>query len=76
MNEGLFEKYRKVIQKKKNEKQEVIDMLQELTGIEFTEQELQIEKKVISFHVSSVKKSIVLQKNIQSGLKEKGYTLK
>ncbi len=76
MNEGLFEKYKKVLTQKSNEKKEVIDLLLNLTGIEFSEQELQIERKTISFHVSSVKKSIVLQKKIQSNLQEKGYILK
>ncbi len=76
MNEGLFDKYKKVLTQKKNEKQEVITLLQEITGIGFKEDELVIEKKTISFHISSVKKTIILQKNIQSRLQEKGYIIK
>jgi len=76
MNEGLFEKYKKVLTQKKSEKQEILFLLKEISGIDFKEEELVIEKKKIAFHTSSVKKSIILQKNIQSKLQEKGYTLK
>lgn len=73
MNEGLFEKYSKVLKQKQSEKEEVIIILKECTGIDFKQEELVIQKKTISFHTSSVKKSIVLQKNIQKKLQEKGY---
>jgi lactam utilization protein B len=76
MNEGLFEKYKKVLTQKNNEKQEVIRLLQEISGIVFKEDEIVIEKKSIYFHTSSVKKSILLQKSIQSQLIEKGYRIK
>lgn len=76
MNEGLFEKYKKVLTQKSNEKQEVISLLQEILGIVFKEDEIVIEKKSISFHTSSVKKSILLKKNIQTKLEEKGYRIK
>ncbi len=76
MNEGLFDKYKKVLTQKKNEKEELINFLQEITHIIFTEEELVVEKKKISFRTSSVKKSILTQKNIQSKLLEKGYSIK
>lgn len=76
MNEGLFEKYKKVLHQKQSEKEEVIEILKEITGIIFKENELVLEKKTISFHVSSVKKSVVLQKNTQQKLTEKGYSVK
>ncbi len=76
MNEGLFEKYKRVIIQKQSEKQRVIEILKEISGIDFKEDELVIEKKVISFHVSSVKKSIVLQKNIQIKIEENGFKIK
>lgn len=75
MNEGLFEKYSKVLKQKQSEKEEVITILKEITGIDFIQEEIVVQKKTISFHTSSVKKSIVLQKNIQSKLQEKGYRL-
>ena len=76
MNEGLFDKYKKVLTQKKNEKEELINFLQEITHIIFTEEELVVEKKKISFRTSSVKKSILTQKNIQSKKKKKGYSIK
>lgn len=76
MNEGLFEKYKRVLKQKQLEKQEVINLLKEITGIDFKEEELVITKKVISFHTSSVKKSMMLQKNTQAKLQEKGYRIK
>ncbi len=76
MNEGLFEKYKRVIIQKQSEKKRVIEILKEITGIDFKEDELVIEKKVISFHVSSVKKSIVLQKHIQIKIEENGFKIK
>jgi hypothetical protein len=76
MNEGLFEKYKRFIIQKQSEKQRVIEILKEISGIDFKEDELVIEKKVISFHVSSVKKSIVLQKNIQIKIEENGFKIK
>ena len=76
MNEGLFEKYKKVLVQKNNEKQELIGLLKEITGIDFKEEELVIEKKKISFHTSSVRKSRVIQKSIQNKLQEKGYSIK
>lgn len=76
MNEGLFEKYSKVLKEKKSEKEELIGILQEITGIMFTPQELSISKKCISFQTSSVKKSIVHQKRIEDALQQKGYSIK
>lgn len=76
MNEGLFVKYGKVLKQKKSEKEDVINLLKQITGIDFITQEIKIEKKVISFQISSVKKSIIIKKNIQIKLKEKGYSIK
>lgn len=76
MNEGLFEKYSKVLQKKKSEKEEIINLLKEITEIIFKEEEIEINKKIISFHISSVKKTILNQKNIKIKLEEKGYSMK
>lgn len=76
MNEGLFEKYSKVLKEKCKEKEEVITLLKEVIGIIFKEEELVIQKKTISFQISSVKKNILIQKNIKNKLKEKGYNIK
>ena len=76
MNEGLFEKYSKVIKKRQSEKEEIHTLLKEITGIDFKEEEIEINKKIISFHISSVKKTILTQKNIKNKLEEKGYQIK
>lgn len=76
MNEGLFEKYRKVLVQKQSEKQEVLILLKEILGIDFKEEEISVQKKLISFHISSVKKNILIQKNIKTKLEEKGYMMK
>ena len=76
MNEGLFEKYKKVLTQKQIEKKEVIEVLKKISGFEFKEEELSIQKKIISLHISSVKKSIFLQKNIKDKLQERGYSIK
>lgn len=76
MNEGLFTKYVRVLEVKNKKKKEVLKLLQEIVGILFLEEEVEINKKVISFTISSVKKSILLQKNIKLKLQEKGYSIK
>ncbi len=78
MNEGFFEKYSKVIKKRQSEKEEVYKLLKETTGIDFKEEEIEIEinKKIISFNISSVKKTILNQKNIKTKLEDKGYQIK
>jgi hypothetical protein len=76
MNEGLFEKYSKVIKKRQSEKEEILTLLKEITGVLFNEDEIVIKNKIISFSVSSVKKTILLQKNIQPKFQEKGYIVK
>ncbi len=76
MNEGLFTKYVRVLEVKNKQKKEVLKLLQEIVGILFLEEEVEINKKVISFTISSVKKSILLQKNIKLKLQEKGYSIK
>ncbi len=76
MNEGLFSKYTKVLQEKKSEKEEALRILTTITGISFNENEIAVKNKVISFTTSSVKKSIIIQKNIQDAIKEQGYSIK
>ncbi len=76
MNEGLFEKYKKVLTQKQVEKKEVIEILKSISGVEFKEEDISIQKKIISLYISSVKKSIFLQKNIKDKLQERGYSIK
>lgn len=75
MLEGLFQKYTKVLLQKKNEKEEIILFLFKETGALFKEEELVIQKNTITFHSSSVKKTLVQKKSIQDFLHTKGYRL-
>lgn len=75
MNEGLFSKYSKVLQEKKSEKKEVLQLLFSISGIIFNEEEITVHKKNISFNTSSVKKSFIVQKNIKSKIEAMGYTI-
>lgn len=73
MNEGLFEKYGKVLQQKKSEKEELVIFIKETTGIDFNEEEIVIQKKSVVFHTTSVKKTILHSKKIRDFFIEKGY---
>ena len=76
MNEGLFEKYKKVIHKTQLEKDEVIKIIKETTGVFLKDDELELHNKLISFKISSVKRNSIFKKNIQQTLLKKGYTIK
>lgn len=76
MNEGLFEKYKKVLHKKQLEKDEVIKIIKETTGILLKDNELELHNKLISFKISSVKRNSIFKKNIQQKFLKKGYSIK
>ncbi len=75
MLEGLFQKYTKVLIQKKNEKEEIMLFLFKETGALFKEEELVIQKNTITFHSSSVKKTLLQKKSIQDFLHTKGYRI-
>ena len=74
MEEGLFKKYTKAIQKQQSEKKEIIELIFEKTNLLLNEEELIIQKGKILFTLSSVKKTILLRKDIKEILITKGYT--
>ena len=76
MDEGLFTKHIKHIQKQNNIKKEILVYLLQKTGIHIKEKEITISKKEIILQTSSVKRTLLSQKNIQHILQEIGYTLK
>lgn len=76
MDESFFVKYAIQIKKQKNSKEEVLLFIKERTGIELQEEMITISKKQITFTVSSIVKQRLYQKNINSLLEEKGYTVK
>ena len=45
MNEGLFKKYTKVLTQKYEEKEDVLVLIKEITGIILTTKEVEINKK-------------------------------
>ncbi len=76
MDESFFVKYAIQIKKQKNSKEEVLLFIKERTGIELQEEMITISKKQITFTVSSIVKQRLHQKNVNSLLEEKGYTVK
>jgi hypothetical protein len=50
--------------------------IKERTGIELQEEMITISKKQLTFTVSSIVKQRLYQKNVNSLLEEKGYTVK
>lgn len=75
MDTGLFEKYSKVLHQQSSQKKEIIDFIQVTCGAIFSEEEIIIQKKKISFQTSSVKKTILQNKKIIEFLTQKGYIL-
>lgn len=73
MDSSLFVKHLLQIKKQKNSKEEVLNYIKEITGIELEEEMIIISKKQITFTVSSVLKQKLHQKNINKVLEEKGY---
>ena len=59
MEGSLFQKYNKVLKEKKSEKELIIKCIQNETGVVFKEDEIVIQKKSITFHTSSVKKTLL-----------------
>ncbi len=76
MDESFFVKYAIQIKKQKNSKEEVLLFIKERTGIELQEEMITISKKQLTFTVSSIVKQRLHQKNVNSLLEEKGYTVK
>ena len=73
MELGLFQKYNKVLTQQLLQKKEIIDFIKQETGVIFTEQEFIIQKNKILFQTSSVKKTILQNKNVITFLIQKGY---
>jgi hypothetical protein len=76
MDEGLFKKYSIQVQKNKDVKEELFTYIQEKTSLVLTVDEMSISKKIITIQTSSVKRSLLLQRNIKAVLLEKGYVVK
>ncbi len=76
MDENLFRKHLTNINKRKNNKEEIILHIKENTGVELDESTITLSKKIITLHISSATRQRLFQKNITEILKQKGYILK
>lgn len=75
MDQGLFAKYIHSILVHTNTKQKIATFLLEKTGVVVEESEITIIKKNITLSISSVKKTILIQKRSKDILQTIGYTL-
>lgn len=75
MDEGLFKRHVEKFAKREQEKQSIISVVLEKTGIEFSSSEFSIDKKTIVLHVSSTKKAVFIQRGGKDILTEIGYNL-
>ena len=75
MDEGLFQKHLRIVAKHSLQKQTVISLLQEKTGITLDDDEFLLEGKKLTLFTSSAKKNILLQKGMKDILSSEGYTL-
>ena len=75
MDIGLFKKYSQQLEVQKNTKKDIINYIQQETGVELKEETVIVLKKTITLTISSVQKSKLIQKNIKELLIKKGYTL-
>lgn len=75
MDEGLFRKHILQIQKVQDNKEQICIHIFESTGVEILKEEIVITKNNIKLQISSVKRSVLVRKNIKEILKEKGYIL-
>ena len=73
MDESLFVKHFLQIKRQKDSKEELRNYIKEKTGIELEEGMVEVSKKKVTLHLSSVVKQKLHQKNIVEVLKEKGY---
>lgn len=76
MDQGLFKKYTLQIQKNINVKEDILMYIQEKVLVVLEQEEIAISKKVVTIQTSSVKRSLLLQRNIKEKLLEKGYSVK
>lgn len=76
MDESLFLKHVLQIKKQEKSKKEVLNCIEEITGILLNQEEIIVSKKNITIQTSSVKRSFLVQKKIQEKMKEKGYTVR
>lgn len=75
MDTSLFSKYNKALEKRKSDKDSICTLVFEITNVELLDEEIGIEKKVLRFMVSSVKKMKLRNKELERVLQEQGFTI-
>ncbi len=75
MDGNLFAKYQKSVKETETKKEVIIDAIENACGIRLLFEEIVLNKKSVSFAVSSAKKARLTQGNIKNILETLGYTL-
>lgn len=75
MDQGLFLKHIKTIKEASSLQQQCINDIYITTGIVIDSNEIMVFNKKVTLHVSSVKKSRLIQKGIQDYCNSKGFYL-
>jgi hypothetical protein len=76
MDSSLFRKIEALVNLKKEEKKEVVELLRKEIDDRITEEQVEIKGKKVQLFLSSIQKQIFLKKDGYKKLKEKGYELK
>lgn len=75
MDNSLFNKYKKVVEERDEEKEKVIDLIKKESGIILKEDEINIDSKKIILNISAIKRSHLYRKGIKEFLLKSGYIL-
>lgn len=73
MDNSLFNKYKKVVIQRDQDKEKIITFIQNHTSITLQNNEITLDGKKITLHLSSIKKAHLFKKNIKQLLKEEGF---
>lgn len=76
MDISLFNKHLKQVKKQKDDKEEIISIVKEGSGIILSQESITVSKKEIKLNTTSTIKQKLFQKNIKDILKLKGFSLK
>ncbi len=75
MDEGLFRKHLQVLHTRLHNKEQLLSLIKESTGVTLLEEEVGLEKKQITLFTSSTKKNTLLRKGLKDILASEGYSL-
>jgi len=75
MDNSLFKKHLKLFNERDENKTKIIKHIKEKINFNLKEEEIKIEGKKVSFHLSSIKKSVLYKNNIKQILEEIDFKL-